>query len=113
PFMGGESKAAGLSALPQHLIGTEPLTVRLKLRHEAGKAIDNQKLRTRHKDGTQEEVETDSEGDTLVVMSGDHAELLQVQLADNEVWEIDDQDAPHDDDDGCCPVLAAREGGEQ
>ncbi len=111
PFLGGTNNAASLAALPQHLARLEPYAVRLKLRDETGQAIQHQALRIWREDGSYEDLQTDVDGTSRVVLSGDRTEQIRVQLADNEEWEVvDPDDADEDTEDCCMPKPMSTEG---
>ncbi|WP_429001894.1 type VI secretion system Vgr family protein [Xanthomonas sp.] len=103
PFLGGESGSLSLAALPFHLLGREPYTARVKLLDHTGQAIRDQVLRIWHEDGTYEDVRTDQDGTSRVVVSGDRSEQLKIQLADNEEWEVLDKDMQENLANCCMP----------
>lgn len=95
------------NSMPVGLSNVEPYTVRVKLQDDRGQVIAGQKLRVWHPDDTFEDVETDEDGVSRIVTSGDRSESLRIQLADNETWEVLDTDHLHEDGQDCCVPEAA------
>ncbi|WP_269792304.1 type VI secretion system Vgr family protein [Stenotrophomonas sp. Iso1] len=107
PFMGGANAVAPLPALPRHLLERDPFEIRVALKNEAGEAIAMQAIGVMKADGSYEDAITGADGTTSIVASSNKEENLQIVLADNEAWEVEDPDvAAVLTDETCCGSAA-------
>ena len=92
PFLGGSNSSVPMPALPKQLLTRDPFEIRIALKKETGEVIAKQAIRVFRADGGYEDAVTGEDGSTAIIARSDKSEHLQVVLADNEDWEVDDPD---------------------